>query len=569
MNESYKKKIYVWSIGSFLFPPGAWLCLCWFSGLFSFKEILSIASSPLLGIYVIIYVVSLTFLLKKKLALIEDFNKDEQSKKLAQQTISRLPYFLVLAQIVYCIVGPNTGLIGKDFIDSKEYFLGWISGVQLIIGFTAPFFIFFITWLEKWSSDVPLPEKGYISIKARLYIVSILSSTGIISMIIVFVYTLLFKNPDIEIITVFKKTTIIGFFGIGAILSGIIIFANQLSQQLFKMKELALTIAKGDVRSRILLEERDEIGAVVTSLNTVCDKIGGMIIDINTHTGTLIDSSTNLSSISEHMAVESEQTSDKSNAVAAATEEMTTNMNSVAASMEESSSNVDTVATAAEQMNATINEIAQNTEKARGISENAVLKVTESTEKMDELGQSAQLIGKVVETITDISEQVNLLSLNATIEAARAGEAGKGFAVVANEIKNLANQTAEASMDIKNKIDNIQQSADVTHVGMNEITEVISTVNEIVATIATAVEEQSYATKEITENISQASTGIQEVNQNINQSSVVAGEITKDITLVNESAGKIANRSHEVNSNSGDLSTIVEKLNEMVGQFKV
>jgi methyl-accepting chemotaxis protein len=71
---------------------------------------------------------------------------------------------------------------------------------------------------------------------------------------------------------------------------------------------------------------------------------------------------------------------------------------------------------------------------------------------MDQLGAAANSIGKVIETITDISEQVNLLALNATIEAARAGEAGKGFAVVANEIKELAKQTAAATQDIKEKI---------------------------------------------------------------------------------------------------------------------
>jgi methyl-accepting chemotaxis protein len=102
-----------------------------------------------------------------------------------------------------------------------------------------------------------------------------------------------------------------------------------------------------------------------------------------------------------------------------------------------------------------------------------VLKVSESTHKMNELGMAAEAIGKVVGTITDISEQVNLLSLNATIEAARAGEAGKGFAVVANEIKDLANQTSSATMDIKSKIEHIQKSSSDTLAGISEITHVI------------------------------------------------------------------------------------------------
>jgi methyl-accepting chemotaxis protein len=198
-----------------------------------------------------------------------------------------------------------------------------------------------------------------------------------------------------------------------------------------------------------------------------------------------------------------------------------------------------------------------------------VEKVNESTGKMNELSAAAKAIGHVVETITDISEQVNLLSLNATIEAARAGEAGKGFAVVANEIKGLAKQTSEASIDIKAKIGNIQESSSGSLVDMREISAVITEVNDIVSTIAAAVVEQSSATREISENISQASQGIDEVNQNVSQSSIVADEITKDISDVNQSSSEMADRSGQVSLSAEELSKLAANLNEMVGRFKV
>ncbi|MCP4671096.1 MAG: HAMP domain-containing protein [Desulfobacula sp.] len=569
MHTALKKKIYFWYIVSFLFPPGAWLLFCWFSNLFSLNEVISIAASPLLGIYVIIYISAAVLFLKKKLKMIESYTESEENQKQAQKQIAQLPYVLIILQAIYCIIGPNTGLIGKKFIDSTEYLIGLFSGMQLILGFTALFFIFFTISLEKWAYEVPIPRKRSLGFKTRLFIVSILSSTGIISMIILFVYILLLKNPDIDAVTVLKKSSFIGFLGIGAILLSIMVFANQISRQLVRMKELAKTISKGDVRNRLPVEQRDEIGLVMASLNSICVKVGAMIQDINSHTQDLVSSSENLSLISEKMSADSEQTSEKSKTVAVAAEEMSSNMSSVAASMEESTTNTNMVVSSVEEMNATINEISNNTENARSISQEAVSKVNDSTQKIDELGQAARAIDKVVETITDISEQVNLLSLNATIEAARAGEAGKGFAVVANEIKVLANQTSTASLDIKEKIDNIQSSSSDTLNSIKEINDVIISVNEIVSTIASAVEEQSVTTQEISQNMGQASVGIQDINENVNQSSTVVSEITKDITKVNQSSENMAEKSGQVKMNAEDLSNLAQQLKGLIGQFSV
>ena len=107
----------------------------------------------------------------------------------------------------------------------------------------------------------------------------------------------------------------------------------------------------------------------------------------------------------------------------------------------------------------------------------------------------------MVKVITEIAGQNNLLALNATIEAARAGEAGKGFAVVANEVKQLANQTAKATSDISEKIKIIQADAKNAVEAMDEITDVINEVNDISGTIASAVEEQSATTNEMSRNV--------------------------------------------------------------------
>jgi methyl-accepting chemotaxis protein len=344
-------------------------------------------------------------------------------------------------------------------------------------------------------------------------------------------------------------------------------FTRPINRMVAGLKDIAQ--GEGDLTMRLPSSSRDEIGEMAKWFNLFIEKLQGIIREIAENSHKVNDSSDGLSTIATRLASGAENTAGRANALSVASEEMSANLNNVAAAMEESSTNTSMVATAAEEMTATINEIAQNAEKARSVSDQAVSKAGEASGQMDELGQAAQGIGKVVETITEISEQVNLLALNATIEAARAGEAGKGFAVVANEIKELAKQTSEATFEIKAKIEHIQGSTDGTVKGINEIAEVISSVNDIVGTIATAVEEQSAATREIANNIAQASQGIQEVNENVSQSSVVAGEITRDTAQVNEEAEEISNASSQVTSSAEQLREMAKQLNRIVGRFRV
>jgi methyl-accepting chemotaxis protein len=326
---------------------------------------------------------------------------------------------------------------------------------------------------------------------------------------------------------------------------------------------------EGDLTKRLKVETKDEVGEMAEWFNKFIETIQKIIKDVAQNANQVREASVELSEISKQMTSGAEQTSEKANVVAAAGEEMSSNMSSVAAATEEAATNVNMVATAAEQMITTINEIAQNSEKASNISGEAVAQTQSASNKVNELGSAANEIGKVVETITEISEQVNLLALNATIEAARAGEAGKGFAVVANEIKDLAKQTAEATQEIKGKIGAIQDSTGTTVSEIGQILKVINDVNDIVSSIATAVEEQSVTTKEIAENVVQASQGIQEVNENVAQSSIVAGDIAKDIENVNQASGEMSNSSNHVNMSAEALARLSEKLNEMVGKFKV
>ncbi len=255
---------------------------------------------------------------------------------------------------------------------------------------------------------------------------------------------------------------------------------------------------------------------------------------------TLASASTQLIAVSQQMAATAEETSTQANVASAAAEQV--------------SKNVSTVATGAEEMGASIKEIAKNANEAAKVATTAVKVATKTNATVTKLGESSAEIGNVIKVITSIAQQTNLLALNATIEAARAGEAGKGFAVVANEVKELAKQTAKATEEISQKIEAIQDDTKGAVEAIGEIGKIINQINDIQNTIASAVEEQTATTGEISRNVAEAAQG--------------SNEIAKNISGVAQAARSTSEGASNTKCSADELSKIAIDLQKLVSQVK-
>ncbi|HKB00762.1 MAG TPA: methyl-accepting chemotaxis protein [Gemmataceae bacterium] len=254
----------------------------------------------------------------------------------------------------------------------------------------------------------------------------------------------------------------------------------------------------------------------------------------------LAGASRELIAVSQQMASSAEETAAQAGVASAAAEQV--------------SRNVTTVAAGAEEMGASIKEIAKNAHEAAKVATAAVKVADQTNATVAKLGESSTEIGNVIKVITSIAQQTNLLALNATIEAARAGEAGKGFAVVANEVKELAKQTAKATEDISRKIEAIQSDTKGAVGAIEQIGKIINQINDIQNTIASAVEEQTATTGEISRNVAEAARGSSEIAQNVNG--------------VAEAARTTSAGAGDTKKSADELSRMAHDLQKLVGQLK-
>ena len=305
-----------------------------------------------------------------------------------------------------------------------------------------------------------------------------------------------------------------------------------ITRPILSVNQVATALAGGDLTQQVAIRRKDEIGSMSTALNAGLNHLRQLVQGISATANALGEASDHLGGIHQRLTREADTSADQARQVSGSTREMSQTLDSLSAGITE--------------MGSTVDEIARSAQQAADVGQEAAQITGQTKQMIAHLNTAASEVRGIVQTISSIAQKTNLLALNAAIEAASAGEAGRGFAVVANEVKNLARQTAEATVDIESKVVAICARSDEANIAIARIAEISERINQLQQAIASAVTQQAATARELSTNVHQAAGNSAAIETSIGRVVDAAAATTTVAIQTSDQAEKLAQLAAEL-----------------------